>query len=501
MKRLFITLFVSALTLSASAQSITPSRLFKKRPTPTELENFHQMLDLSLQQARATQPHDSVSFDQWNNGSWTTTQHSKIVRNAQQQIVEVVNYDPQVSPTQPVSKFEMTYVQDKVFRQRWLTPRNGSWHQEMELEYRYDSRGNLTASTYSMWDINGNLQLFVGDSLEYSYQNQQITTIGYGMGFSMGSSIEWVPVMLVDNINYDSQGKPTSFVQAEYDVQIGNWLPATKIDNVKWGFGFTEWSNLFVSILALDLGLDPFIPGPLPAQEPTDYIATNLAGTPLNRSSAFVQNNLVNAIKFEVYDSVLGWVPAYEVTYAYNAQNKITAEVYASFDAQTGRFVAEERQLNNYQQAYFTGYTLEVYQNSQWTILGGRSYNYSFDTYSRVTEIVGQSYDPANGSWYNLERITYYYPALSAGVGRLAMEEVSVFPNPTADLVNIQLKSNKSIDRVVVRNMQGQEIYSADFGKEQSSQHSIDLSNLPAAMYFVQIQSGSETGVARVIKR
>jgi len=104
-------------------------------------------------------------------------------------------------------------------------------------------------------------------------------------------------------------------------------------------------------------------------------------------------------------------------------------------------------------------------------------------------------------SWVNNDRISYHYPSQTTSVGRLAMEEVKVFPNPTQGHIDIQMMSNKTIDRVVVRNMQGQELYTAKFGIETTSEHSLDLGNLPAGMYFVQIQSGRETGVARVVKR
>lgn len=501
MKRLFFTLLATGLAWSTLAQSGTQKQLFKKRPAPAQLENFHQLYERSLQQARSTQPHDSVSFSMWDNGSWMDLQHSKIVRNPQQQIIEVVNYDPTAGPAQPVSKFEMSYTQGKLNRQGLLTPRPGGWQQEMALEYRYDAQGNLTTTTFSIWDQQGNLQFFFGDSLEYSYHNQEIISIGYGIGFAMGSTIEWTPIMLVENINYDPQAKPTGFTQASFDSQSGNWLPATKLDNVKWGFGFTQWSDLFTSVVPLNQGLEPYIVGPLPSPEPTDYTASDWAGTPLFRSTAAIRSALVNSIKVESYENGAGWLPEYEVSFTYNAQNKITSLVFAAYDATTGRFVPAEREINSYLNAYFTGTTLEFYQNNQWIIQNGRAYTYSFDGFSRVTEIVGQDYDFLTGSWLNAERITYHYPAIAAAVGRLSMEDVQIFPNPTQGQLHIQLPANKPIDHIIVRNMQGQQLYQAQFAFDNSLEHRLDLSNLPDGMYFVQIQSGNETGVARVVKR
>ncbi len=501
MTRLFITLLASFLTFSTVAQTTAAHQLFKTRPTPAALENFYQLYTQSLQQARTTQAHDSVSFAFWDNGNWTDLQHSKIVRNAQQQIIEVVNYDPMAGPTQPVSKLEMTYTQGKLNRQGLLTPRPGGWQQEMALDYRYDAQGNLSSTTFSIWDQQGNLQFFFGDSLEYSYLNQTILGVGYSIGFSIGTTIVWTPVVLIDHINYDPAGKPTGFVQTEFDAQNNSWMPENKIDRVKWGFGFTHWSDLFTSVVPLNQGLEPFIPGPLPAQQPTDYIVTNRAGTPLFRSTSLIQASLVGAIKFESYEIGSGWLAEYELHFSYNAQNKITSVVYAPFDAQTGRFTPQERQTNSYLNAYYTGSSMETFQNNQWTVLGAQQFNYSFDNYGRVTEIVSQSYDVLTASWLNNERITYHYPSATASVGRLSMEDVKIFPNPTQGQLNIQMPANKSIDQLIVRNLQGQQLYQARFTFDNSIEHSLDLSNFPAGMYFVQIRSGSETGVVRVVKR
>lgn len=501
MTRLFITLLASFMALSTMAQTTAPHQLFKTCPTPAALENFYQLYTQSLQQARTTQAHDSVSFAIWDNGVWMDLQHSKITRDAQNRIVEVVNYDPMASPTQPSSKFEMTYSRGKLYRQSLLVPVVGGWRTDMALEYRYDVNGNQTSTTFSVWDQGGSLQLFYGDSLEYSYINQEIVGISYAFGFAIGGIVAWEPVLLFQDIAYDPQGKPSSFIQAEFDSQTGQWLAPVKLSNIQWGFGFVQWSDLFWAITPLNQGLEPLIAAPVRLIEPTSYLVTAITGEPLYRTTAHLQAGLVLSVKFENYQTNTGWVPEYEQRFSYNAQNKVTAMFFAPFDAATGQFVDAQRSFYNYQQAYFTGYTIEIFQGNIWDLIGGIEYIYAFDTDNRVTEIVSRTYVVPSGIWMNNDRITYHYPAQTTSVGRLAKDELKVFPNPTQGNIDIQMLSNKNIDRIVVRNIQGQELLIANFNTQNNIEHSLDLSNMPAGVYFVQIQAGRETGVVRVIKR
>lgn len=69
--------------------------------------------------------------------------------------------------------------------------------------------------------------------------------------------------------------------------------------------------------------------------------------------------------------------------------------------------------------------------------------------------------------------------------------EVLIYPNPSANLINI--KANTKIDEVRVYNSKGELLI-------QSQSHLIDVSGFPAGNYFVKIMQGEENIVKRFLK-
>ena len=72
----------------------------------------------------------------------------------------------------------------------------------------------------------------------------------------------------------------------------------------------------------------------------------------------------------------------------------------------------------------------------------------------------------------------------------------SVYPNPTANVLNI--KSTQEIDNVTVFNLLGQNV--ASFSKNEITNSSIDMSELSKGLYLVKITSGDKTQTLRVTK-
>ncbi|EPR72674.1 hypothetical protein ADIWIN_2287 [Winogradskyella psychrotolerans RS-3] len=77
-----------------------------------------------------------------------------------------------------------------------------------------------------------------------------------------------------------------------------------------------------------------------------------------------------------------------------------------------------------------------------------------------------------------------------------ALTTFSVYPNPTANILNI--KSSQEIDNVTVFNLLGQNV--ASFSKNEITNSSIDMSELSNGLYLVKITSGDKTQTLRVTK-
>ena len=74
--------------------------------------------------------------------------------------------------------------------------------------------------------------------------------------------------------------------------------------------------------------------------------------------------------------------------------------------------------------------------------------------------------------------------------------DVSLYPNPTSDIINIRY--NNAIDAIRIYNLLGQEVKNVTLNKSRTQ---IDMSNFNSGMYIVEVYSGSSKGSYRVIKQ
>ena len=78
-----------------------------------------------------------------------------------------------------------------------------------------------------------------------------------------------------------------------------------------------------------------------------------------------------------------------------------------------------------------------------------------------------------------------------------ALEQITVYPNPTQNVLNII--SSSPIDRVTVYDVRGREVLRESFNQQGTYQ--IDMSALETAMYFVRIDTQDGSISKRIIKQ
>ena len=81
------------------------------------------------------------------------------------------------------------------------------------------------------------------------------------------------------------------------------------------------------------------------------------------------------------------------------------------------------------------------------------------------------------------------------GFSDFAQKGFSAYPNPVNDKLNIQ--ANERINSVVIYNVLGQQVYSANVDALQSS---IDMSRMASGAYFVKVNVNGTEGTVKVIK-
>ncbi|MEZ4827232.1 MAG: T9SS type A sorting domain-containing protein [Bacteroidia bacterium] len=80
-------------------------------------------------------------------------------------------------------------------------------------------------------------------------------------------------------------------------------------------------------------------------------------------------------------------------------------------------------------------------------------------------------------------------PALSIG-------RINIFPNPTSGIVEVEWESRNAESEITIFTAMGQMVRRAGV---RGNQYQLDLSGYPAGIYFLRINSGGRTGLAKVV--
>ncbi|GEM_PF-5057656 len=503
MKRFFFTLLSACLALGSTAAvaASQPKLLPQSMPHPALLR-MQKLYAQSLQQARSNTLVDSVVFMSWNSGQWFDFRYSKLIYDGSGRISEVLNYDPLSGSSSYTSKFEMSYSQGKLYRQSFKIANGTQFQEEMSVEYRYDSKGNRTSTSFSSWDPQGNLQAFGGDSLVYGYVGSEATSVSLLIGFGSGGNTQWTPITTLQNIEYNPQGHPIAFNQFEFDAGTGLWSGPMIISHLEWGFGWNRWEDVLSNMAPLNEGLQAIRETSLRLTQPTAYVAEYMENgniLPYSRVLSNIQHGQVMSIKEERFDG--RWEMFEKYNYRYNAQYKVIKIEQFGFDSSLGAEVPVTEQAFRYDPAgFYTGETMSEYAGGQWSVSYGFRYTYFFDALQRVNSIEGAILNTGNGNWEQYDKMSYFYPGATLAVRTLNQLDIKAFPNPVSQFLNLQIPADKKIDRITLSNLQGQKVYDETLSQPVSYSGVIDLGNFPDGLYILQIQSANEIGSLRILK-
>jgi hypothetical protein len=78
---------------------------------------------------------------------------------------------------------------------------------------------------------------------------------------------------------------------------------------------------------------------------------------------------------------------------------------------------------------------------------------------------------------------------------------IKVFPNPVSETLNISYEFSQTVEQFNIRmfNMQGAQVYSRYLGQSQAGNLTVDVQNMPAGIYMLQITDGGTQVSKKVI--
>lgn len=216
------------------------------------------------------------------------------------------------------------------------------------------------------------------------------------------------------------------------------------------------------------------------------------------------------------------WLPFTRIETAY-AQHRDTASIsYAIIDDET--FVPQNKSETEYTPTGQIG----IIRNYAWDFAADgwtleQNIGYLYDNDDRVTSLVTDIPDPTDpqrswtqsvytddgplhveinyswdfgtGAWVLIDKTYHYYSGTTANHELPDAGALPLSPNPTTGLVRLPAAENA---RMLVLNAQGAAVQPA---RTRLSDGEIDLSNLPAGLYFISVDAGNRRQTGAVVKQ
>lgn len=385
-----------------------------------------------------------------------------------------------------------THAQNKLLSSIYESYFNNAWSVSSGNNYVYDSNNNLTAETYLSWDSSNNAWKISSKST-YTYNaSNKVTEEIYQSSWN------------TPNNTLENTWKTTyTYAAGRLTESVGyNW------ENANWVLNY----KLVITYNANNL-LD-------------SYINYSWDGTQwVNDERYTFTYNANNKVASDIGEEWASsqWVNKYKSLYNYNSNNKIISQIRADWDVFNSMWVANGNKteyewdaagnrtqeveysttnigtLNQYKSEY-TYDTFNLMTNFAHPFKDKTGLDYFFNEFPYVNKVQGEnsySYNAQTSSFNLNGRTTYNYNAaiaLSTPTIDKATANITFYPNPTTDFLNIQNPSKVAIDKVFVTDLTGKKVL------EQNNANQVNVANLAKGLYVVEAFSGEEKWVIKFVK-
>jgi hypothetical protein len=516
---------------AAAARRLSDSRelphskrlLFIMNQRPMAVSGNTQSLGSAARINAAALP-DSVGMEDFNSGTWEPMYNYRFIRNSAGRLTQMRLWIPASFPL-PSFQFgsaDATYsVQGALTRLSFYTT-FPSQSEVFRLVQPVDNRGNCSsAKMYEEDTTTGALVLTQGDSLQYTYTGNSITSFiwkSYDDGLNT-----WVNVLRVTAIVNNSAGQPTGFDLEFWDESTNSWsLQKARYSGVTWNAGFDSWMAALESdsYIANAEGFlsEGFKDIPRVAQSfgnfPDQYLISESSnGTSFvnsERAYSLISGGKIQRITYQTWTG-LAWEPDDRTVYTWTG-NQLTM-LHSEDSSSVGWQMPSQtsREIWNYNSN--GDLTLESGESrnmagTPWVIDYGNQYAIAYQTANatRIHAWREANYDPiggasGSGAWDTLARYTLYYSTPSSTCPGCGSDPKSgIYPNPFTN--QIQVLGLNQQARWQITDLNGRVLSSGHHRPELTgSALLLNGQNWPQGMYWMQIvgDDGSRS-VHRLLK-
>lgn len=395
---------------------------------------------------------------------------------------------------------------DSLIEYNW----DSKWQDNYKETYTYDSYGNVTHVVYLEWD-QGWEQWELYEKVEIKYTNDML----YDSLISLyWTGTDWLKSYL-EVFSYNSSNLVSKVVSMNWDSNTETWLGNSKKE-------YTYTTNLNLSERVFYYWDFTSIAWEPSYKEDYTYDFDNLLIQEIDFNWDHMANQFQNSQKYEYFYNYYKdltesfsyswgfyssqWENDRKYEYDYTNNGQINTELVWEWDDNSGAWELDRKHEYGFDSN--GNPNLELY--SYWT--GGQfqyssKYEYSYDLTVLLSNVmVGQyefypdysekivnlplayiDYDYNGNSWEEDDKTKYFYSSINLDVFELSSEDILLYPNPTTDLINIQLNTETSPISIQIYNLSGQMV----FEKNVSNHQTISLKHLPQGVYICILNSDS----------
>lgn len=362
----------------------------------------------------------------------------------------------------------------------------GTWQNSWGHNYEYDSNNNLITEIYLNWVDDA---WKIREKVTYTYNASNKVTQEIGQ--------DWDDVT---NKLENSYRDTYTYTDGKITGQVAEiWENSSWVN--EWKNNLTYSNNLPISLLSYDW-------------DGTNWVAAERGQFNYNANNKLIE---------ELYDlwENSQWIKSNKSLYAYNANNQMLNSRYGEWDDfnnlyeetyktdyvldATGNRISETSDQINNNYKYKGEYTYDSFSlmsNFAHPFKDKSGLDYITEDFPYVNKLLTENqyyFDTATNSYKLSSRTTYNYDSpinLSLEQPEIVNVSITVSPNPTTSIVNLNFPNKVTIDKVAINDIAGRIVLQQDQNTAQ-----INVEKLTPGLYIIEMFSGNEKFTSKFVKK
>lgn len=354
-------------------------------------------------------------------------------------------------------------------------------------EYSYNASGNIVSYIYSQWEEYSN-DWFIFFKMEYTYSNGLLST---GNMYTWDSDLNDWQLDIKEEFTYDAQNRLSTIITLVDNDGTLEQMYKEEVSYNAEGYAY----------LWIDYNWSAFTSSWVPDSKEEDFFDAN-ADLVLNLESIFDEMSSV-------------WLDVYKSEYTYNANHQIITETYFELDEETMQWEKEGKEELSYdEQGNVTVSISSEWNNAAWYLSDKEELTFDYavpndevvypniyDDFQFSHKLTNVNYYEWDGSWLDDEQFVFYYSEKNInGIAAISSAEISVYPNPSTGVFNLEISGLGKQFTISVLDFAGRVIVQEEVNTSATEyKNTLDLSNYSKGVYFLSFSSDRKSEYQKIV--